>query len=169
MSMVETSYWEGKAPPSSVLGPFLSRVPSVVLGPVSLVFLVLVSATGQRDKRPRYTVVQSPSAGSTDSLPETGRGDDRSCTASVSALTRRRGEARSNTTPLADSLPPAYPCCATGRLLCPRQQHLRGADPGLHPPRVRAGIFPVPHLLGNPRRRLDPEAERQVGDSAYAH
>ncbi len=33
-------YWEGKAPPSKVLGPFLSKIPSVVLGPVSLVFLV---------------------------------------------------------------------------------------------------------------------------------
>jgi hypothetical protein len=41
MKMSEDStYWEGKAPSSAVLGPFLSKVPSGVLGPVSLVALM---------------------------------------------------------------------------------------------------------------------------------
>lgn len=34
--MLDT-YWEGKAPPSSVLGPALAKAPSVGLGLVSLV------------------------------------------------------------------------------------------------------------------------------------
>lgn len=43
MKMVEDStYWEGKAPPSAVLGPFLSKIPSGVLGPASLVALMAV-------------------------------------------------------------------------------------------------------------------------------
>jgi hypothetical protein len=29
-SVESTTYWEGKAPPSIVLGPFLSKIPSVV-------------------------------------------------------------------------------------------------------------------------------------------
>lgn len=40
--MEESTYWEGKAPPSVVLGPFLSKIPSGVLGPASLVALIVV-------------------------------------------------------------------------------------------------------------------------------
>ncbi|CAM9504349.1 unnamed protein product [Choristocarpus tenellus] len=35
--METDTYWEGAAPPSSVLGPALEKVPSKVLGVVSLV------------------------------------------------------------------------------------------------------------------------------------
>jgi hypothetical protein len=43
MKMMEDStYWEGKAPSSAVLGPFLAKVPSGVLGPASLVALMVV-------------------------------------------------------------------------------------------------------------------------------
>ena len=43
MKMQEDStYWEGKAPPSVVLGPFLAKVPSGILGPASLVALIVV-------------------------------------------------------------------------------------------------------------------------------
>lgn len=38
----ESTYWEGKAPPSVVLGPFLAKVPSGILGPASLVALIVV-------------------------------------------------------------------------------------------------------------------------------
>lgn len=38
----ESTYWEGKSPPSVVLGPFLAKVPSGILGPVSLVALIVV-------------------------------------------------------------------------------------------------------------------------------
>ncbi|GAB5035941.1 Hypothetical protein NocV09_03100770 [Nannochloropsis oceanica] len=41
--MEESTYWEGKAPPSVVLGPFLSKIPSGVLGPASLVALIVGS------------------------------------------------------------------------------------------------------------------------------
>jgi hypothetical protein len=44
----ETTYWEGKAPPSKVLGPFLSKIPSGVLGPASLVFLIVGELTHHR-------------------------------------------------------------------------------------------------------------------------
>lgn len=33
------SYWEGEYPPSSVLGPIMSKMPSGALGMISLVFL----------------------------------------------------------------------------------------------------------------------------------
>lgn len=35
-----------QAPDSKVLGPFLSKVPSAVAGPVSLVFLMVVRTCG---------------------------------------------------------------------------------------------------------------------------
>jgi hypothetical protein len=35
------SYWEGEYPPSSVLGPIMSKMPSGALGMISLVFLAL--------------------------------------------------------------------------------------------------------------------------------
>lgn len=41
MAVETTTYWDGKAPDSIVLGPFLSKVPSTVLGPASLVALVV--------------------------------------------------------------------------------------------------------------------------------
>ena len=40
--MDESTYWEGKAPPSKVLGPFLAKIPSGILGPASLVCLIVV-------------------------------------------------------------------------------------------------------------------------------
>ncbi|CAM9198252.1 unnamed protein product [Heterosigma akashiwo] len=39
LKMAEDMSWEGKAPPSKVLGPFLSNLPSGILGPVSLAML----------------------------------------------------------------------------------------------------------------------------------
>jgi len=42
MMQEESTYWEGKAPPSVVLGPFLAKVPSGILGPASLVALIVV-------------------------------------------------------------------------------------------------------------------------------
>jgi hypothetical protein len=41
--MDESTYWEGRAPPSKVLGPFLAKIPSGILGPASLVCLIVVS------------------------------------------------------------------------------------------------------------------------------
>ena len=35
----EDTYWEGEYPPSSVLGPLMSKMPSGMLGVLSLVFL----------------------------------------------------------------------------------------------------------------------------------
>lgn len=39
LSMAEDMYWEGEYPPSKVLGPIMSKMPSGVLGVLSLVFL----------------------------------------------------------------------------------------------------------------------------------
>jgi len=39
LSMAEDTYWEGEYPPSKVLGPIMSKMPSSVLGMLSLVFL----------------------------------------------------------------------------------------------------------------------------------
>lgn len=41
MAVESSTYWDGKAPSSAVLGPFLSKMPSKVLGPLSLVMLVV--------------------------------------------------------------------------------------------------------------------------------
>jgi hypothetical protein len=38
-NMAEDMYWEGEYPPSKVLGPIMSKMPSGVLGVLSLVFL----------------------------------------------------------------------------------------------------------------------------------
>jgi hypothetical protein len=38
-NMAEDTYWEGEYPPSKVLGPIMSKMPSGVLGVLSLVFL----------------------------------------------------------------------------------------------------------------------------------
>ena len=37
--MAEDTYWEGEYPPSKVLGPLMSKMPSGLLGMVSLLFL----------------------------------------------------------------------------------------------------------------------------------
>jgi hypothetical protein len=39
LNMAEDTYWEGEYPPSKVLGPLMSKMPSGVLGVLSLVFL----------------------------------------------------------------------------------------------------------------------------------
>lgn len=39
LHMAEDTYWEGEYPPSKVLGPIMSKMPSGVLGMLSLVFL----------------------------------------------------------------------------------------------------------------------------------
>mmetsp|Transcript_16095 Transcript_16095/g.21153 ORF Transcript_16095/g.21153 Transcript_16095/m.21153 type:complete len:137 (+) Transcript_16095:65-475(+) len=39
LSMVEDMYWEEEYPPSKVLGPIMSKMPSGLLGGLSLVFL----------------------------------------------------------------------------------------------------------------------------------
>ncbi|GAX20572.1 hypothetical protein FisN_3Hh578 [Fistulifera solaris] len=39
MNMAEDMYWEGEYPPSKVLGPIMSKMPSGVLGVLSLFFL----------------------------------------------------------------------------------------------------------------------------------
>jgi hypothetical protein len=39
LSMAEDTYWEGEYPPSKVLGPLMSKMPSGMLGALSLVFL----------------------------------------------------------------------------------------------------------------------------------
>jgi hypothetical protein len=39
MNMAEDMYWEGEYPPSKVLGPIMSKMPSGVLGVLSLIFL----------------------------------------------------------------------------------------------------------------------------------
>ena len=43
MAKDSPTYWEGNAPPSSVLGPFLSKQNSGVLGIMSLAFLAIGS------------------------------------------------------------------------------------------------------------------------------
>ena len=40
LNMAEDTYWEGEYPPSNVLGPIMSKMPSGALGMLSLVFLV---------------------------------------------------------------------------------------------------------------------------------
>ena len=40
LNMAEDTYWEDEYPPSKVLGPLMSKMPSGLLGMVSLVFLV---------------------------------------------------------------------------------------------------------------------------------
>jgi len=37
----DSTYWDGKAPESKVLGPWLQNVPSTVLGPLSIVSLAV--------------------------------------------------------------------------------------------------------------------------------
>ena len=39
LNMAEDTYWEGEYPPSKVLGPLMSKMPSGMLGVLSLVFL----------------------------------------------------------------------------------------------------------------------------------
>uniref|UniRef100_A0A7R9ZJE9 Uncharacterized protein n=1 Tax=Craspedostauros australis TaxID=1486917 RepID=A0A7R9ZJE9_9STRA len=39
LSMAEDTYWEGEYPPSSVLGPIMSKMPSATLGLLSIFFL----------------------------------------------------------------------------------------------------------------------------------
>jgi hypothetical protein len=39
LNMAEDTYWEAEYPPSKVLGPLMSKMPSGLLGMVSLVFL----------------------------------------------------------------------------------------------------------------------------------
>ena len=39
LNMAEDTYWEDEYPPSKVLGPLMSKMPSGMLGMVSLVFL----------------------------------------------------------------------------------------------------------------------------------
>jgi|Transcript_38843 hypothetical protein len=39
LNMAEDTYWEGEYPPSKVLGPIMSKMPSGLLGMLSLVFL----------------------------------------------------------------------------------------------------------------------------------
>jgi hypothetical protein len=39
LNMAEDTYWEGEYPPSKVLGPLMSKMPSGMLGILSLVFL----------------------------------------------------------------------------------------------------------------------------------
>lgn len=39
LAMAEDTFWEGEYPPSKVLGPIMSKMPSAVLGMLSLVFL----------------------------------------------------------------------------------------------------------------------------------
>jgi hypothetical protein len=39
LQMAEDMYWEGEYPPSKVLGPIMSKMPSATLGMLSLVFL----------------------------------------------------------------------------------------------------------------------------------
>jgi hypothetical protein len=41
LNMAEDTYWDGEYPPSSVLGPIMSKMPSGALGMMSLVFLVV--------------------------------------------------------------------------------------------------------------------------------
>lgn len=44
----EDTYWEGEYPPSKVLGPLMSKMPSGMLGMISLVFLgICVSSCAQ--------------------------------------------------------------------------------------------------------------------------
>ena len=58
LNMAEDTYWEGEYPPSKVLGPLMSKMPSGMLGMVSLVFLGLcVYSCGES-----FTLYQEPGA-----------------------------------------------------------------------------------------------------------
>jgi hypothetical protein len=58
LNMAEDTYWEGEYPPSKVLGPLMSKMPSGMLGMVSLVFLIVCvsSCTGS------FAAMQEPGA-----------------------------------------------------------------------------------------------------------
>ena len=58
LNMAEDTYWEGEYPPSKVLGPLLSKMPSGMLGMMSIVFLVtcVASCTGS------FELYQEPGA-----------------------------------------------------------------------------------------------------------
>lgn len=45
LAMAEDTYWEGEYPPSKVLGPVMSKMPSGLLGVASLVFLTLCAVS----------------------------------------------------------------------------------------------------------------------------
>lgn len=45
LKMAEDTYWEGEYPPSKVLGPIMSKMPSGLLGMLSLVFLSTCAAS----------------------------------------------------------------------------------------------------------------------------
>ena len=45
LNMAEDTYWEGEYPPSKVLGPVMSKMPSAALAMLSLVFLVACAAS----------------------------------------------------------------------------------------------------------------------------
>jgi hypothetical protein len=45
LNMAEDTYWEGEYPPSKVLGPIMSKMPSGMLGMLSLVFLSACAAS----------------------------------------------------------------------------------------------------------------------------
>ena len=54
----EDTYWEGEYPPSSVLGPIMSKMPSGVLGVLSLVFLTTCAISVAQSEQ----LVQEPGA-----------------------------------------------------------------------------------------------------------
>jgi hypothetical protein len=45
LNMAEDTYWEGEYPPSKVLGPVMSKMPSSLLGMLSLVFLTVCAVS----------------------------------------------------------------------------------------------------------------------------
>ena len=45
MNMAEDTYWEGEYPPSKVLGPIMSKMPSGLLGMASIVSLAICAYT----------------------------------------------------------------------------------------------------------------------------
>jgi hypothetical protein len=45
LNMAEDTYWEGEYPPSKVLGPLMSKMPSGMLGVLSLVFLGICASS----------------------------------------------------------------------------------------------------------------------------
>lgn len=54
----EDTYWEGEYPPSKVLGPIMSKMPSALLGMLSIVFLTMcVYSCGQS-----FVLQQEPDA-----------------------------------------------------------------------------------------------------------
>eukprot|EP00429_Kryptoperidinium_foliaceum_P042613 CAMPEP_0176111196 /NCGR_PEP_ID=MMETSP0120_2-20121206/55838_1 /TAXON_ID=160619 /ORGANISM="Kryptoperidinium foliaceum, Strain CCMP 1326" /LENGTH=134 /DNA_ID=CAMNT_0017445409 /DNA_START=62 /DNA_END=466 /DNA_ORIENTATION=- len=58
LNMAEDTYWEDEYPPSKVLGPLMSKMPSGLLGMVSLVFLfACVYSCGQS-----FVLQQEPGA-----------------------------------------------------------------------------------------------------------